>query len=86
MPADNHHKQTEKLKDALTARGRKFIFLIEIRHRNYKGIAFIKQGEKYDKVYVGSQIMIDAREFKRVNLNYSSSSINSRADLFEDPL
>ena len=78
-----YHEQTEKLKDALTARGRKFISLIGIHHRNYKGIAFIKQKEKYDKVYVGSRVMIDACEFKQVNPNYSSLRINSRADLFE---
>ena len=81
-----YHEQAEKLKDALTARGRKFISLIGIHHRNYKGIAFIKQKEKYDKVYVGSRVMIDACEFKQVNPNYSSSRINSRADLFEDPV
>ncbi|KAI9767831.1 MAG: hypothetical protein M1839_004332 [Geoglossum umbratile] len=64
-----YHEQAEKLRDALTTRGRKFISLIGIYHRNYKGIAFIKQKGKYDKV----------------NPNYSSSRISSRADLFEEP-
>ena len=59
-----YHEQTEKLKDALTARGWKFISLIGIYHRNYKGIAFIKQKGKYDKVYVESRVMIDASKFK----------------------
>ncbi|KAI9765879.1 MAG: hypothetical protein M1839_005295, partial [Geoglossum umbratile] len=80
-----YHEQAGKLKDALTARGRKFISLIGIYHRNYKGIAFIKQKGKYDKVYVESRVMIDASEFKQVNPNYSSSRISSRADLFEEP-
>jgi hypothetical protein len=80
-----YHEQAEKLKDALTARGRKFISLIGIHHRNYKGIAFIKQKGKYDKVYMESRVMIDASEFKQVNPNYSNSRISSRADLFEEP-
>ncbi|KAI9766368.1 MAG: hypothetical protein M1840_006632 [Geoglossum simile] len=80
-----YHEQAEKLKDALTARGRKFISLMGIYHRNYKGIAFIKQKGKYDKVYVESQVMIDASEFKQVNPNYISLRISPHANLFEEP-
>jgi hypothetical protein len=60
-----YHEQAEKLKDALIVRGRKFISLIGIHHRNYKGIAFVRQKEKYDKVYVKGRVMIDASEFKQ---------------------
>jgi hypothetical protein len=80
-----YHEQPEKLKDALTGRGRKFISLIGIHHCNYKGIAFVRQKGKYDKVYVESRVMIDTGEFRQVNPNYSSSRISSRADLFEEP-
>ncbi|KAI9859112.1 MAG: hypothetical protein M1813_007068 [Trichoglossum hirsutum] len=79
-----YNEQVGKLKDALITCGRKFISLIGIHHRSYKGIAFVKRKEKYNKVYVKGQAMIDASEFKQVNPNYSSSRISSRADLFEE--
>ncbi|KAI9770678.1 MAG: hypothetical protein M1839_003062 [Geoglossum umbratile] len=79
-----YHEQAERLKDALAARGRKFISLIGIHHCNYKGIAFAKPKGKYDKVYVENRVMIDAGEFKQINPNYNSSRINSRTDLFEE--
>jgi hypothetical protein len=80
-----YHEQVEKLKDALITYGRKFISLIGVHHRSYKGIAFVKRKEKYNKVYVKGRVMIDASEFKQVDPNYSSSRISSRADLFEEP-
>ena len=33
---------------------------------SYKGIAFVKRKEKYDKVYVKGQVMIDASGFRHL--------------------
>jgi hypothetical protein len=55
-----------------------------MHHRYYKGFAFVKQNEKTNRVYVESRVMIDAKEFKRANPNYSSLRINSHGYLFEE--
>ncbi|KAI9769842.1 MAG: hypothetical protein M1840_003836 [Geoglossum simile] len=80
-----YHEQVEELKDTLVARGQKFISLMGMHHRYYKGIAFVKRNDRRVKFYVESRIMIDASEFNRADPNYSSLRIRSHGIVGEEP-
>ncbi|PPR04913.1 hypothetical protein CVT24_007157 [Panaeolus cyanescens] len=65
------HPDPAQLKQNVTERGKKWVSLIGIHHKQFDGIAAIKIGEnKVIRHNVRSRIMIDRATFRRLNPNY----------------
>lgn len=57
-PIEFYHDE-EALRESLIARGKKWVSLIGIHHKQFDGIAALKYGEKIIKHNVRSRIMVD---------------------------
>ncbi|TFK64312.1 P-loop containing nucleoside triphosphate hydrolase protein [Pluteus cervinus] len=66
------HQNEKAFREELLARGKKWVGLIGIHHKQFNGIAGLKIGEKLMRhnVRVNSRIMIDRATFRRLNSNY----------------
>ncbi|KAF8956224.1 P-loop containing nucleoside triphosphate hydrolase protein [Flammula alnicola] len=64
------HPDPEGLKEAILKRGKKWVSLIGIHHKQFEGIAALKAGDKLLKHNVRSRIMVDRATFRRLNANY----------------
>ncbi|CAA7269692.1 unnamed protein product [Cyclocybe aegerita] len=64
------HHDAEGLKEAVLRRGKKWVSLIGMHHKQYDGIAALKCGDKVIRHNVRSRIMVDRATFKRLNANY----------------
>jgi hypothetical protein len=59
----------------LTKYGRKFLSIIDIHLCEYKGNVFYIKKEQVVKIFIKSQIVVDAPYFREENLNYTRPSI-----------
>ncbi|KAI0088346.1 P-loop containing nucleoside triphosphate hydrolase protein [Irpex rosettiformis] len=80
-----YHANEKELRDKLVARGRKWASLAGIHHTHYNGTAAFVVGEgstkKYVKYSLNSRIMIDRKNFRRLNPNYEFPQLkNEQAD------
>lgn len=65
-----YHSDEAGLREMLLKRGKKWIGLSGVHHKQYSGIAALKVGDKIVKHNVNSRIMIDGATFRRLNPNY----------------
>ncbi|RDB27185.1 ATPase family AAA domain-containing protein 3B [Hypsizygus marmoreus] len=65
-----YHPDEAKLRDTLLRRGKKWVGLIGIHHKQYDGIAAAKTGAKLGRQNVKGRIMIDRATFRRLNPNH----------------
>jgi hypothetical protein len=71
-----YHATKEKIVEEMIERGRKYIDLIGIHYRSYKGQAFWKEDGQPKKFHVSGRVMIDAVTCRQMNPNYFSDSAN----------
>ncbi|KAF4341104.1 TOB3 (member of AAA-ATPase family) [Fusarium beomiforme] len=85
-PLQYHHDE-EKLRLDLIERGKKFASLSGVHYKSYKGIAFMKRrnGSVMKFNIQSSRAMIDPTIFRRINPNYSVSTVKPKdPDIIED--
>lgn len=68
-----YHSSKDEIKTNLVDCDRKFVFLMSVHHRQYRGDAFYMRKEQSIKVSVNSRVMIDAVYFQEINPNYTKS-------------
>jgi SpoVK/Ycf46/Vps4 family AAA+-type ATPase len=73
-----YHKDEKALRELLIARGRKFVDLKGMKYRFHKGMAFYKKKRSVIKVNINGRIMIDPAIFRRINPNYSISTVKPK--------
>lgn len=71
-----YHPNKIQVKANLVELGRKFVSLMGVHHRQYRGDAFYMRKGQPIKVPVNSRIMIDAVFFQEANPNHTRPSIN----------
>jgi hypothetical protein len=64
------HADPEGLKETLMQRGKKWVSLIGVHHKQFDGLAAIKAGDKLLKHNVRGRIMVDRATFRRLTPNY----------------
>ena len=80
-----YHKESEKLKEQLIARGKKFVSLKGMQYRFMKGMAFYKKKRQYIKVNINGRIMVDPAIHRRINPNYPISTVKPQdPDILDD--
>ncbi|MCJ1431655.1 hypothetical protein MMC27_001010 [Xylographa pallens] len=75
-----YHKDPEALRRTLIERGRKFVGLKGMQYKFHKGLAFYKKRRQVVKVNINGRVMIDSKNFRRINPNYPISTVKA-----EDP-
>lgn len=70
-----NHKDPESIKKQLIERGKQFVSLDGMSYRFHHGLAFMKKKKTVAKVNINGRIMIDPTIFRRMNPNYSISTI-----------
>ncbi|RDB27282.1 ATPase family AAA domain-containing protein 3B [Hypsizygus marmoreus] len=65
-----YHPEAGKLREALLRRGKKWVSLIGVHHKQFDGIGAFKLGDKLVKHNVNGRIMVDRATFRRRNPNY----------------
>ncbi|MCJ1282180.1 hypothetical protein MMC26_001503 [Xylographa opegraphella] len=75
-----YHKDPETLRKTLVDRGRKFVGLKGMQYKFHKGLAFYKKRRQVVKVNINGRVMIDSKNFRRINPNYPISTVKA-----EDP-
>ena len=71
-----YHPSKNKILAHLVDCGRKFVSLISVHHRQYRGDAFYVRKGKPIKVPVNCRIIVDAAYFQEANPNYTRPRIN----------
>ncbi|KAF8148667.1 P-loop containing nucleoside triphosphate hydrolase protein [Crassisporium funariophilum] len=64
------HADEDSLREMVAKRGKKWVSLIGMHHKQFDGIAALKCGDKLLRHNVRSRIMIDRATFRRLNSNY----------------
>ncbi|UPL03231.1 hypothetical protein LCI18_014165 [Fusarium solani-melongenae] len=82
-----YHQNESKLRADLIERGKKFVNLSGVHYKSYQGIAFMKRKKnviiKFNIQL--SRVMIDPSTFRRINPNYSVSSVKPKdPDILSD--
>ncbi|KAJ3464329.1 hypothetical protein MRS44_009115 [Fusarium solani] len=82
-----YHQNESKLRADLIERGKKFVKLSGVHYKSYQGIAFMKRKKnviiKFNIQL--SRVMIDPSTFRRINPNYSVSSVKPKdPDILSD--
>ncbi|OJD18550.1 hypothetical protein ACJ73_08711 [Blastomyces percursus] len=72
----HYHQKKHDIERELLRRGRKFMDLVDISHREYSGLAHIKTDKGPLKFHVTGRIMIDALAFKEKNPNYGLPKVS----------
>ncbi|KAF9456240.1 hypothetical protein BDZ94DRAFT_1350405 [Collybia nuda] len=84
-----YHPDEKKLRETLLRRGKKWVSLIGVHHKQYDGVAALKLEDKLVKHNVKGRIMVDRATFRRLNANYQfpipSPSKNQEEDIFVVP-
>jgi hypothetical protein len=65
-----YHSTPTELRRSLIERGRKWISLTGIQHKQYKGIAALQTSDKIVKHNIDSRVMLDRVTFKKLNNTY----------------
>lgn len=71
-----YHSSKNKILAHLIDCGRKFVSLMGVHHRQYRGDAFYVRKGKPIKIPVNCRIMVDAAYFQEANPNYTTPRIN----------
>lgn len=82
-----YHQNEEKLRCDLIERGKKFVSLSGVHYKSYQGIAFAKRkkGQVMKFNIQPSRVMIDPTIFRRMNPNYSVSTVKPKdPDILSD--
>lgn len=82
-----YHQNEEKLRRDLIERGKKFVSLSGVHYKSYQGIAFLKRkkGQVMKFNIQPSRVMIDPTIFRRINPNYSVSTVKPKdPDILSD--
>ncbi|UZP39682.1 hypothetical protein NXS19_007498 [Fusarium pseudograminearum] len=82
-----YHQNEEKLRRDLIERGKKFVSLSGVHYKSYQGIAFMKRkkGQVMKFNIQPSRVMIDPTIFRRINPNYSVSTVKPKdPDILSD--
>ncbi|GKU02793.1 atpase family aaa protein 3b [Fusarium langsethiae] len=82
-----YHQNEEKLRRELIERGKKFVSLSGVHYKSYQGIAFLKRkkGQVMKFNIQPSRVMIDPTIFRRINPNYSVSTVKPKdPDILSD--
>ena len=81
-----YHKDQEDLKKSLIERGRKFVDLKGSNYRFHNSLAYYKKKKSIIKVNINGRIMIDPGLHRRINPNYSVSTVKPTDpdDLYSD--
>ncbi|KAJ4323113.1 hypothetical protein N0V84_004513 [Fusarium piperis] len=81
-----YHQNQGKLRADLIERGKKFVKLSGVHYKSYHGIAFMKRKKNVIKFNIQpSRVMIDPSTFRRINPNYSVSSVKPKdPDILSD--
>lgn len=70
-----YHKESEKLKQQLIDRGKKFVELAGMKYKFHKGMAFYKKKRQVIKVNINGRVMVDPAIHRRINPNYPISTV-----------
>ncbi|CAM1511017.1 Fc.00g085300.m01.CDS01 [Cosmosporella sp. VM-42] len=75
-----YHKNEKQLRADLIERGKKFVSLGGVHYKSYHGMAFLKRKKnQIMKFNVQlSRVMVDPAIFRRINANYSVSSVKPK--------
>ncbi|KAI1061794.1 hypothetical protein LB507_010656 [Fusarium sp. FIESC RH6] len=82
-----YHQNEDKLRRDLIERGKKFVSLGGVHYKSYQGIAFMKRkkGQVLKFNIQPSRVMIDPTIFRRINPNYSVSTVKPKdPDILSD--
>ncbi|KAI9891861.1 MAG: hypothetical protein M1814_002246 [Vezdaea aestivalis] len=72
----SYQENKSKLRSLFIKRGQKYLSLMDINHRCYKGNAFFMENGEPTRIYVEGRIMIDAEAFHEANPNYEKIKID----------
>ncbi|KAM0425124.1 hypothetical protein ACHAPT_009684 [Fusarium lateritium] len=74
-----YHQNESKLRTDLIERGKKFVNFSGVHYKSYQGIAFMKRKKTVIKFNIqSSRVMVDPSTFRRINPNYSVSSVKPK--------
>ncbi|KAI9729611.1 MAG: hypothetical protein M1818_008458 [Claussenomyces sp. TS43310] len=73
-----YHKDEEKLREQLIARGKKFVSLQGVHYKYHEGLAFVKKRRQIIKVNISGRIMVDPAIHRRMLPNYPVSTVKPR--------
>lgn len=80
-----YHNDSEKLKEQLIERGKKFVSLKGMQYRFHKGMAFYKRKRQIVKVNINGRVMVDPAIHRRINPNYPISTVKAAdPDIIDD--
>lgn len=71
-----YHQNKDEIQPKLVECGRKFVSLMGVHHRQYRGDAFYMRKGQPIKVPVNSRVMIDAVYFQEANPNHTGPRIS----------
>ncbi|KAJ5889029.1 ATPase AAA-type core [Penicillium taxi] len=81
-----YHHDADGLHAKLVDRGKRFIALRGMNYRFHKGMAFYKKKRQVIKVNIESRIMVDPKIHRRINPNYTISTVRPKDPDIIDPL
>jgi hypothetical protein len=73
-----YHKDPNGLTEKLTERGMKFVALKGMNYRFHQGMGFYKKKRSVIKVNINGRIMVDPALHRRINPNYSISTVKPK--------
>ena len=73
-----YHKESQKLKQELIDRGKKFVALKGMNYRFHKGMGFYKKKRQVIKVNINGRVMVDPAIHRRINPNYPISTVKPK--------
>ena len=80
-----YHKESEKLKQELIQRGKKFVELAGMKYKFHNGMAFYKKKRQVIKVNINGRVMVDPAIHRRINPNYPISTVKpADPDILDD--
>jgi len=75
-----YHAEKDKIAEQLTERGRKFLSLMGMHCRTYRGMAsYQEKKDKVRKFHVKGRVIIDAVSFREKNPNYFFQNVNQNS-------
>ncbi|KIK53847.1 hypothetical protein GYMLUDRAFT_178329 [Collybiopsis luxurians FD-317 M1] len=72
------HHESEKLQEVVLARAKKWVSLIGVHHKEFDGVAAVKNERRLIRQTVRGRIMVDRDTFRRFNPNYKYPESSTR--------
>ena len=80
-----YHRDPDGITEKLTERGKKFMALRGMNYRFHQGMGFYKKKRAVIKVNINGRVMVDPAIHRRINPNYSISTVKPKdPDTFSD--